>query len=234
MSSSIQLDLVLTLRSAKTHDVELPQYLIDNLVQSWTYSALQQVLEETATASLPISNFLVNSPYGDHGGKQKSGHAGPKSPAHPKRSSSLHYGRPSSNDPPYAQTPPSGQIVYENGQYRDRSGPAQDGSAAQKTGIQELAGTRAHLLAVQRRILEHVGKSLGWAIGWAAILESEPKPELEEVDLDGKSDAEEEEKDASAEAPEKKPTTGLSAAAIVHAMSSIDQFREFYEVRYSY
>lgn len=151
---------------------------------------------------------------------------------HPARSSSLshggHGGRSSSADPPYAHTPPSGQVVYDHGQYNDRSGPPQGGAVPQqKNGLQELAGARAHLLAVQRRILEHIGTSLRWAIGWAAILSQTAETNFSDIDLDGKDDIED--ANDSAQPSKKTPTTGLSAAAIVKAISSIDEFRQYYE-----
>lgn len=217
----------------------LSPQLIDNLTQSWTFAALQQVLGETATLSLPVSKFLQDAstgssgkmqPYGDRSREQKLSFAEPKTMIHPARSSSLSHGtRPASAEPPYSQSS-SGQVVYENGQYRDPPVPTQDGPPSQmKTGLQELAGARAQLHAVQRRILEHVGKSQGWVIGWAAIMSPSSQTELTDVDLDDKSDSEE---NTPAENPTKGPSTtvGISAAALVNAMSSIDKFREYYEV----
>lgn len=151
---------------------------------------------------------------------------------HPTRSSSLH-GR-SSADPPYAQPSTTGQVVFENGQYTDRPQPNQESALPQaKNGLQDLAGTRAQLVVVQRRLLEQVGRSLEWSIGWAAVLpvlgDSE---ELEEVSLD-----EEEKSAAEANGSEQKsvaelatPTSGISASALLNATTSIDQFRQFYEV----
>jgi hypothetical protein len=230
---------VLTCSSEKAHNNELPKDLIDNLVQSWTFAAIEQILEETATTTLPVSKFLQDvstsssgkmQPFGEHNREQKLSFAEPKTMIRPTRSSSLHTGRSSSAEPPYAQTPPSGQVVYENGQYHDRPVPGQEVPPSQtKTGLQELAAARGQLYVVQRRILEHIGKSLGWAIGWAAIMASPADADLSEVDLNGDSDAEE------ADTPPKEPkpgysTFGLLASAIVNAISSVDQFRQHYEV----
>jgi hypothetical protein len=227
------------INGAKAHESEFPETLIDNLIQSWTFAALQQILEETATSSLPISKFQQDTstgssgkmqPFGSHSKEQKLSFAEPKTMIHPTRSSSLNHGRPSSADPPYAQTPASGQVIYENGQYHDRPASTQEGANHSKTGVQELAGTRAQLHVVQRRILEHVGKSLGWTIGWAAILSSLPEAEnLTDVDLNGESALDEE--DTPIAKPQKitSSTAGLSAAAIVNAISSVDHFRQSYE-----
>lgn len=141
-------------------------------------------------------------------------------------------------DVPYAQAPPSAQTIFENGQYQDRPTPQQESSLPQtKNGQQELSGTRAQLLAIQRRILEHVGKTLGRNVGWSAILPTlEPKDELDEVDLnDDPADSSDKEHSDEEEAEPEKPISqaamvGISASALKDAASGIEQFRQFYEV----
>ncbi|KAF1961105.1 hypothetical protein CC80DRAFT_436652 [Byssothecium circinans] len=235
------------INGAKAHDTAFPERLIDNIVRSWTFAALEQVLRETATASLPFTKFIGGEgtrssskilPFGTSGKEQKMAVAEQKSMIHPTRSSSLHTGhggRPKSTiEPPYAQHTTSAQVVFENGQYRETPPPSQDSSLPQpKSGQQELAAARAQLLVVQRRVLEYVGKSLGWSIGWAAVLVIlNPREELSDVDLsDDKSGSDEENED---ETPTKEttsitPTVGLSAAPIVNAVLSIEQFRQYYE-----
>jgi hypothetical protein len=136
---------------------------------------------------------------------------------------------------PYNQPPASGQVVFDNGQYQDRNLPNQQSTIpSAKNGLQELAGTRAQLLAIQRRLLEHVGKSLGWNIGWNAILSSlSQKEEMADVNLEDEEEREsdEEESDEKTEAHAPTAKLGISAGAMVTAISSIEQFRQFYEVR---
>lgn len=137
---------------------------------------------------------------------------------------------------PYAQPAANAQVVFENGQYHDRPPPNQQSVIpSAKNGLQELAGTRAQLLAIQRRLLEHAGKSMGWNIGWNAILASlNAKEELADVNLE---DEEEEESELKQDESNTEPNTetsksrlGISAGALVTAMLSIRQFRQFYEV----
>jgi hypothetical protein len=105
-----------------------------------------------------------------------------------------------------------------------------------KNGLQELAGTRAQLVAVQRRLLEQIGKALGWNIGWAAVLPSVGQhEELSDVNL---VDEEDEEELAEKEGAEPSKTTKVDnsmtwifTGPLSSAVSSIDQFRQFYEVR---
>ena len=153
---------------------------------------------------------------------------------HPTRSTSLNHGRPTS-DMPYAQPTTSSQVVFENGQYQDRPPSNQQSTIpSAKNGLQELAGTRAQLLAIQRRLLEHAGNSMGWNIGWNAILSSlSQKEELTDVDLDGDEEqaSEQDESNTKTDAEASRPTLGISAGALVSAISSVDQFRQFYEVK---
>lgn len=212
------------------------------MVRSWTFAALEQILEETSTSSLPFTRYLYDMStgssgkmlsFGSHNKEQKLRVSEQKTMIHPSRSSSLGHGR-SNADPPYAQPTNTGQVVFENGQYHDRPAPNQESALPQaKNGLQELAGTRAQLIAIQRRLLEQIGKALGWSIGWAAILPSiDRAEELTDVNLE-----DEEEVDSEDETVEKKavtpssPTIGIFSDALTRAVSSLDQFHKFYEVR---
>ncbi|KAJ4992780.1 tmem1 family protein [Stagonosporopsis vannaccii] len=227
------------MNGAKAHEAKLPEQLVDNLVRSWTFSALDQVLRETSTSSLPFTRYAkdanASSPgkslsFSGRSKEQKMSVPEPKTMIHPARSSS----RSGSTDPPYLQPSTSGQVVYENGQYQDRPPPSQPGMINQsKNGLMDLAGQRAQLIGIQRRLLEHVGKALGWAVGWAAILPSLSQSEdFSEVSLD--EDEEEEEAAGQRSEPQdtvksNHATSGISAIALVHALASLDHFRQFYE-----
>ncbi|KAF1363866.1 hypothetical protein EJ07DRAFT_151952 [Lizonia empirigonia] len=217
------------LNGAKAHETALPEQLVDNLVRSWTFSALDQVLRETATSSLPFTKFAKDSTtissgkslsFSGRSKEQKMSVPEPKSMIHPPRSSS----RSGSNDPPYLQPTTTGQVVYENGQYHDRPAPTQSGVINQsKNGLMDLAGQRAQLIGIQRRLLEHVGKALDG-------LQSE---DFTEVDLKGNEEDEEETMDRASNAKDTATpahaTSGISATALVSAVASIDHFRQFYE-----
>lgn len=233
--------------SAKAHETTFPEQFLDNIVRSWTFSALDQILRETTTSSLPFTRYFGDAgnrsssktlPFGKNTKEQKISMSEQKSMIHPSRSSSLSQGRPQSVDAPYAQAPASAQTIFENGQYQDRSTPKQESSLPQiKNGQQELAGTRAQLLAIQRRILERVGKTLGWNVGWAAVLPTvELKEEFNDVDLDDNNSVSNEkdssdEEDAQPEQPvTQESIAGLAAPALRNATSDIDKFRQSYEV----
>lgn len=224
--------------SAKAHDATLPEQLVNNLVRSWTFSALDQVLRETSTSSLPFTKYAKDTntsssgkslSFSGRGKEQKMSVPEPKTMIHPARSSS----RSSSTDPPYSQPTASGQVVYENERYHTPA-PNQPSVINQaKNGLMDLAGQRAQLIGIQRRLLEHVGKVMGWAVGWTALLPSLNQSEdFTEVSLD--EDEEDEgttKEDTSNQDPEKRAdaTAGISAAGLIHAVASLDHFRQFYE-----
>jgi hypothetical protein len=237
--------MLILLHRAKVHETTFPEAFVDNLVRSWTFAALGQILQETATSSLPFTRHLKEISSGSSGKslsfggqskEQKLRVSEPKSMIHPSRSSSLSNRRSSgSAEPAYSQSSVVGQVVFENGQYADRPAPTQDSAIPHaKNGLQELAGTRAQLVVVQRRVLEQIGKSLGWSIGWAAVLPSIGHgEELSDVDLDddAESDVEEAEQEEKKTIKLDKTTTGISANGLLNAVSSIEQFRQFFEVR---
>ncbi|KAF1965893.1 hypothetical protein BU23DRAFT_518972 [Bimuria novae-zelandiae CBS 107.79] len=225
--------------SAKAHETTFPEHFVDNLILSWTFSALEQILRETSTSSFPFTKFLGDAgtgsssktlPFGKNAKEQKIAVSEPKSMIHPSRASSLNYGRSQSSDAPYAQPSGNAQTIFENGQYQDRPAPKQESSLPQtKNGQQELAGSRAQLLAIQRRILEHVGKYLGWSVGWAAALPTlDPKVEFNDVDLDEKDSSDEEETQSDKPTPASH-VIGISSPALKDGTSGIDRFRQFYE-----
>ena len=232
--------------SAKAHETVFPDNLIDNLVRSWTFAALEQILRETSTGSLPFTRSSRDTSTGSAGkslsfggrnNEQKTKMSEPKSMIHPSRSTSLNNGRQTS-DMPYAQTAANAQVVFENGQYQDRPPPTQQRTIpSTKNGLQELAGTRAQLLGIQRRLLEYAGKVMGWNIGWNAILSSlNEKEELANINLDSEDEdaAEDAALKANPDAEVSKKSLGVSAGALVTAISSLAQFRQFYEVRRVY
>ncbi|RMZ72823.1 tmem1 family [Pyrenophora seminiperda CCB06] len=214
------------INGAKAHDITFPEHLVENVVRSWTFAALEQVLRETSTGSLPFTRASRDLAAGSSGKslsfggrnkEQKAKASDPKSLIHPARSTSLNNGRPVS-EMPYSQTAQGAQVVFENGQYHERAAVAQQSILpSTKNGLQELAGTRAQLLAIQRRLLEHVGRTMGWNIGWNAILASlNAKEELKEVDLE---DEEERAAERGDPVPEpaidaSKPRLGISAGAL--------------------
>lgn len=208
-------------------------------MRSWTFAALDQILKETATSSLPFTRYLHDKStgsssktisFGGNTKEQKLRISEQKSMIHPSRSSSLRSG----GDPPYAQPTTSAQVVFENGQYHERTAPGQDSSVAQvKNGLQELAGYRAQLIAIQRRLLEQVGRSMSWNISWAAIIPTlDPVEPLAEVDLNDEGESNAATEDADVKVTKMiVPTNGIFMGALLDAITSVEHFRQYFEVR---
>lgn len=195
------------------------------------------MLRETSTSSLPFTKHAKDINTSSPGksrsfsgrGKEKMSPE-PKTMIHPSRSTS----RSGSTDAPYLQPTATGQVVYENGQYQDRPPSAQSGVVNQtKNGLMDLAGQRAQLIGIQRRLLEHVGKALGWAVGWAAILPSLSQSEdFTEIELSEDEEDEEAAERATVAKRTERPvhaTSGICSTALVNAITSLDHFRNFYE-----
>lgn len=204
----------------------------------------QQILDETATSSLPISKFRNDGASGSSGKMRSFGaHAEelkganvpePKTMIHPSRSSSLSNRRTSTFDPPYAQNVPTGQVVFDHGRFEDRPPPiSQAGAVTQpKSGVEDLAGNRAKLYVVQRRVLEHIGRECGWVVGWAAFdaVKATLKNGFRDIELDESDErkidhAKEELIDETS-----SPTIGLCELTLLEALASLGDFRNSYEV----
>ncbi|KAF2491824.1 hypothetical protein BU16DRAFT_565520 [Lophium mytilinum] len=221
---------------------KIPRRLVDNLVSSWTFAVAQQILDETATSSLPVSKFRGDATsgssgkmlsYGGRAEELKANVPEPKTMIHPSRSSSLSHRRTSNADPPYAHIPPSGQVVFDHGRFEERPPPiSQPTVVPMKSGIHDLAGNRARLYIVQRRILEHIGQNCGWAVGWAAFAATKhsQKDDFRDIDLDETNDEEVKQLRQGGGADEiSSPTLGLCVVTLRDALSSLGDFRGFYE-----
>ncbi|OCL12691.1 hypothetical protein AOQ84DRAFT_385930 [Glonium stellatum] len=225
----------------KSRPLSIPNFMIDNIVASWTFSVAEQILGDTSTPALPISKFNKDAITGSSGKMRSFGNRSeelkanvpePKTMMHPARSSSLSNRRTSLFEPPYAQTPAAGQVVFDHNRLDDRPAVRQSGiPQPNKTGLEDLASHRAKLYLLQRRVLEHIGQCCGWLIGWAAIASVQTvQQELNEIDLSNSTSAESED-ERGLEKPRKAttPIYGLCEATLANAVSSLDQFRAMYE-----
>lgn len=113
--------------------------VIDDLVSSWTYAASCQILSQTSTPSLTLSESSLRK----MGTALTSPVAAADSRANiPKRSSSLI----SAGTAPGIKQPP-----------------------ANKTGVEDLASGRGELYQLGRGVLEEMGKRRGWAHRWGDL-----------------------------------------------------------------
>ena len=223
--------------------------MVENLVSSWIFAAAQQVLSDSATASLPASVFQDgldnNSPakFLPHSGKQqeqKERMAEAKTSLYPTRTSSLQSRRSGSIEPPWANISASSQTIFDS--TISDAGPrsAREKSAKERNdsiynhNLEQLAAQRSELYLLQRRILEHTGRSYGWKAGWPAILEqgSNKTASLSEVSLDADSEVQSAHEDPKQTAPQNSGREGLAVQALATSVGSLETFRVLYIVSY--
>ena len=147
------------------------------------YSVADQVLEESVTPALisaapneDKASFAPQIPALRGGARQKGNNFNFPQGAnlYSNRKSSLPTTLP-------VQAPPKSKVIYENERYGAATAAFQQEPAAHGSGLAELAGGRAELYLMQRRLIESLAKQKGWSAGWAAITSSK---DLEEVDLE--------------------------------------------------
>lgn len=215
-------------------------------MSSWTFSVAQQVLEETDITALPTARFSdthkpssssIASSRGRHDSELKLPMSESNTLAHHRGTSYLPRNRGSMGEPPWAQASLSSQVVYEQrSSSTSRQQNEQQRSHDNRTGVEGLAAHRAEILLVQRRVLERVGKARGWSIGWTSAANAHlfDSASLTEIDLDDpkSSVGEVENTDSMVQEGSSKDSTlqGLYHPSLVAAVSSIDDFRNLYEV----
>ncbi|KAL9078787.1 MAG: hypothetical protein Q9157_002307 [Trypethelium eluteriae] len=211
------------------------QSTIENLVSSWIYAAAQQVLSESATASLPASVFQ-EGPDSNSSGKSFSHGKQQDQKGFPSRTSSLQSRRSGSVEPPWANTPATSLTVFDSTAFDGGPRSAKEKSAKEKSdtiynlNLEQLAAHRAELYLLQRRILEQTGSPYGWQVGWPAILRahSDKTVPLSEVELDTASEDQSIRHNENLESLRPpSESEGLCVQALITAVQSLDAFRAF-------
>lgn len=178
------------------------------------------------------SRFKLRS-LGGRGNEEKVAMSEPKTMIHPARTTSLSATsrRASAQEPTYAITPRSSQVVYDQGQFPNGKPSSSDApSQGAVAALEELAARRAELILIQRRVLEHVGKKKGWLVGWAALPANTFEEGLTEISLSDPEPA-----DPKAASTSDHPTDsgesarGLLLNALITAVGTVEDFRRQYE-----
>ncbi|KAF2397090.1 hypothetical protein EJ06DRAFT_551146 [Trichodelitschia bisporula] len=178
--------------ASRTYDVSASDTLIDNLVSSWTYAVAQQLLEETTTRT--VSAVARRQPV---------------DPSHPPRSSSLSQNL-SKNE---------SQAIFDRLAQAALASDSRMLSRDRASDLETLAGRRAELGLLQRRVLERVGQVRGWEVGFGRF-EGAKEDGMEDVDLD---------EDAESQDGEEKSLAGVCQSDMIRATQSLGDLREVYE-----
>ncbi len=199
-------------------DQSITTQAIDNIISSFSFTISQQILAQTATRSLPIPPSslapLHTTADGDH---EKATIPEPKTMMHPARSSSL------ISNPPVRS--PSPNIFPGRRASTVRSeGSSGVGSTFMKTGLEDLAASRAQIYLLSRSVLERLGQQRDWLIEWKDV-NAGNSTELEDVDLDpeGRKTPEQTQK--------LKPSShGVDNKLLQTALQDKEDFHRLYEI----
>ncbi|EQL37603.1 TMEM1 family protein [Blastomyces dermatitidis ER-3] len=139
--------------------------ILNNIVYSWTYSAISQVLIQTATDSLDIPKASLRNTRDLVNASVLANFVAESRPGVPKRSSSLTANTLISSRPTSLDIMSPG--VYSGAQPRaPLASLKSDGSVQQRTGQSELASSRGDLFLYARRTLENIAQRRGWSKKW--------------------------------------------------------------------
>lgn len=199
---------------------------LDNFIASWTAAIVDQTLAETTSTTLsagqnnrgppsPLKTPRTRTTGGDHlsAGDSKS---------HPGRSNSL------SNRPVSLVEPSTAQL---SDWPKSPSGDTtRQGDQPVRFGLVELAGHRAELYLLERRILEKLGSKRQWHVGWAAVENTPPRRPngFHEVNLDAPDSSLRENGAEEHTDSERRLNRGLCHAKLSQAIS-LEDFRRTYE-----
>ncbi|KAK2784875.1 hypothetical protein FQN52_008811 [Onygenales sp. PD_12] len=207
--------------------------IVSNIVYSWTYSAVSQVLIQTSTDSLDIPKASLRNNRDLVNASVLAGFFSEPRPGVPKRSSSLSAnvlvnGRPTSQDMMSPGT-------YNGSQTRaPLASLKSEDPALHRTGAAELASARGDLFLYARRTLENIGRPRGWSKIWrdlGLLYDDESEPTvtgLKEVSLD-ENDGDETQDSATKDGSSLPMAEGIDTPPLLTATKSSKMFDVIYE-----
>ncbi|KAI5301613.1 hypothetical protein KEM56_001538, partial [Ascosphaera pollenicola] len=198
---------------------EVAEELVDNLVCSWTYAAVSQVLLETTSPLLDIGDLSLVHNGDKMAAAALSAFVSEKRLQLPRRSSSLsNLGTPAPQSPrsPSLRQPSPSSIA--------------GGGSINRTGSLDLAATRGDLFLLARRVLDKVGKRRCWSQRWndLSLLYLDDKGQglnFDDVSLD-ETESEPEKQSSGSSAP---VSNGLETPILADAAKSSTAFNQLYE-----
>ncbi|PGH17177.1 hypothetical protein AJ79_01315 [Helicocarpus griseus UAMH5409] len=206
--------------------------VVDNIVFTWTYSAVSQVLIQSATDSLDIPTASLRNTRDLVNASVLANFVADTRPGVPKRSSSLTANTLISSRPSSQEILSPG--MYNPGQTRAPLASLKSESAMQpRTGASDFASTRGDLFLYARRTLENIGRRHGWAKNWrdlSLLFDDENESVvigLKEVSLDKEED---EPQDSSAASQKSSPVIqGIENPLLRTATKSAKRYGSIYE-----
>ncbi|PGH04895.1 hypothetical protein AJ80_08444 [Polytolypa hystricis UAMH7299] len=206
--------------------------LVNNIVCSWAYAAVSQVLVQTATESLDLPQASLRRSRDLVDASVIASLVADTRPGVPKRSSSLLAA-------PQPNSRPTSQEIFASGMQPGGQPKASlsslkpDKPESQRTGASELASARGDLFLFARCTLEKIGRCRGWCERWGemSLLYDESTPvmtDMKDISLNGDSDMEQEQP-----GDEKNPTValtnGIDTPTLISSTRSQKRFDLLYE-----
>ncbi|PGH07996.1 hypothetical protein GX51_01436 [Blastomyces parvus] len=204
--------------------------IINNIVYSWTYSAISQILIQTATDSLDIPQASLRNTRDLVNASVLANFVAESRPGVPKRSSSLTANTLISSRPTSLDIMSPG--IYAVGQPRaPLASLKSDGSVQQRTGQSELASSRGDLFLYARRTLENLAHRRGWSKKWRDLGllfddHNEPVAGLKDVSLDADGESQD---PTTAEQKVAPVLRAIENPSMLRACRSERQFGSIYE-----
>ena len=210
------------LQSEHKYDEATKAEITDNLVCSWIYSAVSQVLLETSTPALELpkvslqtardlANASIVTPFAE--GR----------PGVPRRSSSLLPGKVPGQETAHSGRHGRPTLLSLRG----------DSSSQEKTGAIALASFRGDLYSLARSALDNIGRKRKWGQRWQGLGLLYFEEDNDDADLSKLSDISlDDEKFSEIVEPAAEPpvlTDGVNTPVILAATKSPKCFDAFYE-----
>lgn len=186
-------------------DVVKKTAVINNIVSSWTYAAVCQVLSQTASPSL----VLPESPLQQVKGSKKPAAVADARSNVPRRSSSL---------------------ITAGASHAESDGNPTHKPPVAKAGSSDLSSGRGELCQLARGVLEEIGERRGWVQKWSDfdVLFDKPTSVLEEgmeeVSLDDETSSSQEQQNEPQDLPPALRMAGIYLPALSDVLRAKEQF----------
>ncbi|KMU75010.1 transmembrane protein 1 [Coccidioides immitis RMSCC 3703] len=216
----------------KKYDENAVAEVVDNLVYSWSYATVSQVLVQTSVGALDVPRVSLRTSKDLADASILTSFGGESRDGVPQRSSSLITASTSHMNSPRPDSPHSFGFNPSSPAKRSLTALIENEATIKRAGAIELASARGDLCILARRILETLGRKRGWDQRWhdLSLLFDEDDTQATtfiEVSLNNQDIAS---RDQPATAQKPPPLlAGIETPILQEALKSVDQFNLYYE-----
>ena len=206
-------------RAADASERATKHDIVENMVASWSYHILQQILTLTNDTTLSRELDLAGTNSSSLSLRQQSNQASTQASPHPARSSSFAT-RPQSislqqpNTDGFSEQTATGKIAQPH---------------PKRVALCRLASQRAELFLLSRRALSNIGDRNQWHTGWKSLAVATFAQDMDEVSLQGPERVATEDPLVKAVLRETSFRLSILGESLQRATESRDFFNESYE-----